>query len=191
MKHLLAMALLGTFLAIPAQAQTPNLKIAVPPADPGVETEVYSALIPLIVENPHFTLVSNGTWDVALRFSCVKTSVDGAVNGIACSYSLEYGPDINMGATTYLTSGVVVAGTVDGATREINTSLIEAVTPDALKKVDDILNKLVRHIATSGGQYYRDHPAELDTDSGIKPKTSAPVPAKPGCKKTSATCLPT
>jgi hypothetical protein len=74
-----------------------TLKILLAPGETENAKSVRELILPMVSVNPHFTLVSESSWDVKVDVSCVRVSVNDVKQGIACSALYMYAPDYWMG----------------------------------------------------------------------------------------------
>jgi hypothetical protein len=83
--------------AVPSMAQN-TLKIRIDELPGGTEdagAQVRTVLLPMVSANPHFTLVSDSSWDLHLMLNCLyATTGDNSQRiGVNCADELIYQPD--------------------------------------------------------------------------------------------------
>lgn len=141
-------------------AQTPKpLKIAiVATSNEGADAEVRSVVVPLVAANPHYTLVSDSSWDVSVKLNCVYTSEQNRRDGVACSFSVTFSPDEYLGIEYTPGPLLIVGPDPDMVGHGIVADVLDASTPDKFKKATDRLDGIFNGVYKAVTEYNQAHP---------------------------------
>jgi hypothetical protein len=143
-----------------ATAQTSKpLKIGIMAmSSEGADAEIRSVVVPLLAANPHYTLVSDSSWDMSVRLNCVYTSEDNRRDGVACSFSVTFSPDEYMGIEYTPGPLLIVGPNPDMVGHGIVADVLDASTPDKFKKATDHLDGVLNGVYKAVTEYNQAHP---------------------------------
>jgi hypothetical protein len=146
MRRILAFAGFMLLIAVPAMAQT-TLKINIeelPEGTPDASAAVRTALLPLVSADPHFTLVSDSSWDLHLIINCLyaTSTTDNSRIGVNCSDEIIYQPDKWGGLLYGIGPYIGIGPDEDSVAKGIFADLLDETTVDNIKKADDYLSQL-------------------------------------------------
>jgi hypothetical protein len=161
-----------TIVALSARAQD-SLKIKITSASGGTDQQIRSIILPQVSANPHFTLVSDSSWDVELITSCVApTSVsDHTQLGVACAYSIVYGPNKFAGFTyMLLPSSIEVGPDASTVAQAVFSDLLDYTTVDQTKAADTTLGGAFDDLWKLAISTVKPKPCVLQQKSGQSPK---------------------
>jgi hypothetical protein len=157
----LALGVLAILLSnTKATAQTPKpLKIGiVAMSNEGADAEVRAVVVPLIAANPHYTLVSDSSWDMSVKLNCVYTSEDNRRDGVACGFTVTFSPDEYMGIEFTPGPLLIVGPNPDMIGHGIVADVLDASTPDKFKKATDHLDGVLNGVYKAVTEYNQAHP---------------------------------
>ena len=146
MRRMLVIAGVLLLGAAPAMAQN-ALKIRIDEVGQGtsdVGAQVRTELLPMVSANPHYTLVSDTSWDLHLIINCLyaTTGNDSERIGVNCADEIVYQPDKWGGLIDAF--GPYIGMGPDEATvaKEIFADFLDETTVDKIKSADDYLSQM-------------------------------------------------
>jgi hypothetical protein len=172
LKKIMAPIFFFTMLAVSARAQdTLNIKVASMPGD--TSEQVRELLLPLISANPHFTMVSDDSWDVDLIATCLAptSGADHSVMGVACAYSIMYAPN-KFGGFEYTLepSSIDVGPDQNNVATAIFSDLLDFTTVDKIKSADTALGGEFDTFYKAAVATVKDKPCVAPQKNGQSPK---------------------
>jgi hypothetical protein len=128
-------------VAVSGKAQD-TLKIKISSGSDGTDQQIRTVILPQVSANPHFTLVSDSSWDVELITSCLAPTSGGdqAELGVACAYSIVYGPNKFAGFTyMLLPTSIDVGPDVNTVAQAVFSDVLDYTTVDQINTADTAL----------------------------------------------------
>jgi hypothetical protein len=163
-RHLKVVAMLLAFLLSVSSllAQTPKtIKIGVvATTGVGADAEVRSLVVPLLVTNPHFTLVSDSSWDMMLMMDCNYTAEGERRDGVACAYVVRYSPDDYLGVEYSPGPMLSIGPDVNSIAHSLATAMLDLSTPDKWQEATKHLDTLFAGIYKQITDYNKAHSTE-------------------------------
>ncbi|MGB6429545.1 MAG: hypothetical protein WBF06_03090 [Candidatus Acidiferrales bacterium] len=137
--------------AAAALAQDTTLKIRIDEIPGGSQDaggQVRTDVLPMISGNPHYTLVSDTSWDLHLLLNCVyaTSGSDNQRIGVNCANELIYQPDKWGGIMDAFGPYIELGPDEDSVAKQSFADLIDATTVDNIKKADDYITQIVSGI---------------------------------------------
>jgi hypothetical protein len=167
------LALLGFMIVALSAGAQDTLKIKISSGSDETDQQMRSIILPEVSANPHFTLVSDSSWDVELLTSCVAPTSGGdhTVLGVACAYSIMYGPN-KFGGFTYmlLPSSVDVGPDVASVAQAVFSDVLDYTTVDQIKTADTTLGGAFNDLWKLAISTVKPKPCVLQQKSGQTPK---------------------
>jgi len=131
----------------PAMAQN-SLKIKIDEiaeGNQGAGTPVRTALLPMVSSNPHFTMVSDTSWDLHLILNCMyaTTGNDSQRIGVNCADEIIYQPDKWGGLMDGFGPNIEMGPDEDSVAKQIYADFLDETTVDKIKSADDYLSQML------------------------------------------------
>jgi hypothetical protein len=172
LKKTMVLVFFFAMAAVSARAQgTLNIKVASMPGD--ISEQVRELLLPMISANPHFTMVSDNSWDIDLIATCLAptSGSDRSVMGVACAYSITYAPNKFAGFEyTLEPSSIDVGPDQNNVATAIFSDLLDFTTVDKIKSADTALDGLFDTFYKAAVSTVKDKPCVSPQKNGQSPK---------------------